>query len=189
MTNVERFTRSLASKEARLEKTRERMAKRAVSAEAKLSKARMALAKAQARVEAAEAALAKTKVGAETLITKQTEDVSKARERLEAAHAAAQAKAIPAPSAARVTAAPRASRPKDWVISHEAADVAVPPGIRSSLNAFLRRRARVTLDNEFAGRLFDVLGIDQAQTLLLTIPGRKGYVATVVEGGLEFVRE
>jgi hypothetical protein len=187
MTNVERFTKSLASKEARLERTRERMAKRAAGAEARLAKAREALAKAQARVEAAEAALAKAREDAEALITKQTDDVSKARERLEAARATAQA--MPAKSAARVTTAPRASRSKDWVVSHEAGGVVVPPGIRSSLNAFLGRKARVTLDNEFAGRLFDVLGIDQATTLLLTIPGRKGYVATVVEDGLEFVRE
>jgi hypothetical protein len=145
----------------------------------------MALAKAQARVEAAEAALAKAREDAEALITKQSDDVSKARERLEAARATAQA--MPAKSAARVTTAP--ARRKEWVVLYDGGKVAVPPGIRSSLNSFLGRKARVTLDTEFAGRLFDVLGIDQATTFLLTIPGRRGYVATVVEDGLEFVRE
>jgi hypothetical protein len=183
MTNVERFTKSLAGKEARLEKTRERMAKRAVSAEAKLSKARMALAKAQERVEAAEAALATAKSGAETLINKQTDDVSKARERLEAARATAQA--MPAKSAARVTTAP--ARRKEWVFLHDGGEVAVPLGIRASLNAFLGRKKRVTLDNEFSGRLLDVLGIDHPDTLLLTA-GRHGYTVTVTDDGLEFVR-
>jgi hypothetical protein len=184
MTNVERFTKSLASREARLEKTRERMAKRAVSAEAKLAKVREALVKAQARVEAAEAALATAKSDAEALITKQTDDVAKARERLEAARATAQA--MPAKSAARVTTAP--ARRKEWVVLYDGGEVAVPLGIRASLNAFLGRKKRVTLDNEFSGRLLDVLGIEECDALLLTIPGRRGYVATVVEDGLEFVR-
>ena len=185
MTNVERFTKSLASKEARLERTRERMAKRAAGAEARLAKAREALAKAQARVEAAEAALATAKSDAEALITKQTDDVSKARERLEAAQAAAQA--MPAKSAARVTTAAPALR-KEWVVLHDGGEVAVPPGIRSSLCAFLGRKKRVTLDDEFSGRLLDVLGIQQCDALLLTIPGRNGYTATVTDDGLEFVR-
>jgi hypothetical protein len=184
MTNVERFTRSLAGKEARLEKTRERMAKRSADAEARLAKAREALAKAQERVKASEEAVAKAKSGAETLITKQADDVSKARERLEAARATAQA--MPAKSAARVTTAP-AGR-KEWVVLHDGGEVAVPPGIRASLNAFLGRKKRVTLDNEFSGRLLDVLGIEECDALLLTIPGRNGYTATVTDDGLEFVR-
>jgi hypothetical protein len=182
-TNVERFTKSLASKEARLERTRERMAKRAAGAEAKLAKAQEALAKAQARVQAAQAALAKAKADAEALITKQADDVSKARERLEAARATA--RAMPAKSAARVTTAP--ARRKEWVVLYDGGEVAVPPGIRASLNAFLGRKKRVTLDNEFSGRLLDVLGIDQPDTLLLTA-GRHGYTATVTDDGLEFVR-
>jgi hypothetical protein len=185
MTNAERFTKSLASKEARLEKTRQRMAKWAAGAEASLAKARAALAKAQERVEAAEAALAKAKADAVSLITKQTDDVSKARERLEAAQATAQA--VPVKSAARKTTAVPARRNK-WVVLYDGGEVAVPPGIRASLNAFLGRKKRVTLDNEFSGRLLDVLGIDQPDTLMLTIPGRSGYTATVADDGLEFVR-
>jgi hypothetical protein len=93
---------------------------------------------------------------------------------------------VPAKSAARVTTTP--ARRKEWVVLHDGGEVAVPPGIRASLTAFLGRKKRVTLDNEFSGRLLDVLGIQQCDTLLLTIPGRNGYTATVTDDGLEFVR-
>jgi hypothetical protein len=152
-----------------------------------VAKARAALEKAQARLRVAETKLARVRVSAEELLAKQTADAEATAAKLAEARAKAEerARSIPVPSAARVTTVAPAR--KEWVVLHDGGEVAVPPGIRASLNAFLGRKKRVTLENEFSGRLLDVLGIDQPATLLLSA-GRHGYTVTVTDDGLEFVR-
>jgi hypothetical protein len=183
-TLVERLTSSLAKKQAKARATADRSARRVKAAESSVEKARVSLEKAQARLRAAETKLEQVRASAEELLVKQTADAEATASKL--AEAEERARSIPVPSAARVTTAP--ARRKEWVVLYDGGEVAVQPGIRASLNAFLGRKKRVTLDNEFSGRLLDVLGIEQCETLRLTIPGRNGYTATVTDDGLEFVR-
>jgi hypothetical protein len=184
-TLVERLTSSLAKKQTKAKATAERSTHRVKAAESSVEKARAALERAQARLRAAETKLARVRVSAEELLAKQTADAEATASKL--AEAEERARCIPVRSAARVTTAAPARR-KEWVVLHDGGEVAVPPGIRESLRAFLGRKKRVTLDNEFSGRLLDVLGIEQCDTLLLTIPGRNGYTVTVTDDGLEFAR-
>jgi hypothetical protein len=186
-TLVERLTSSLAKKQAKAHATAERSTHRVKAAESAVEKARAALEKAQARLRVAETKLARVRVSAEELLAKQTADAEATALKLAEAKAKAEerVKAIPVPAAARVTTAP--ARRKAWVVLHDGGEVAVPPGIRASLQHFLGRKKRVSLDNEFSGRLLDVLGIEQCDTFLLTT-GRNGYTVTVTDDGLEFVR-
>jgi hypothetical protein len=187
-TLIERLTCSLAKKQAKARATADRSARRVAASESAVAKARVALETAQARLRAAETKLARVRVSAEELLAKQTADAEATASKLAEAKAKAEerVKAIPAPAAARRTTPAPAGR-NEWVVLYDGGEVAVLPGIRESLRAFLGRKKRVTLDNEFSGRLLDVLGIDQPATLLLTA-GRHGYTVTVTDDGLEFVR-
>jgi hypothetical protein len=183
---VERLRTAAETKHNRLAATRERMGRRVAAATEAVKRVEQALQKAQERLKAAQAKVEQVRKDAATLIAKQGADAEAANKRL----AEAEAKlAQPAKLKSSARAVAKTAKPsKDWTIAHDGGSVVVPPTLRGDLGLLLGNRRTLTLGNEFAGHLFDVLGIDQTGSVTLTIPGRKGYVGSVTAKGLELMR-
>lgn len=167
----ERVERTLESQRAAAGKAQERGSAAVERAEEALRKAQERLAQAQARAAQQEA--------------KHRAKVEATEKRL--AESTARVAALEAGT--QKTQAGAARQTKAWVLVGETGRHELPAAVRDDLDALLTRRAKVVLGDMTAGRIFDALGLDApAEEYLLQIPGRKGYVARLLDEGMEFVR-